>query len=128
VGRELPSSIHDFGDCIYPVPRSHLPAWPLSFPHFSTIVLLVLLTDHYHINISAVFPLILAATRLQNFTYRVDEESSHPDYTSVISVPQFRSVVATYPGYGLNLVCNFRAPNLADLRLDRFRSSITEKC
>jgi len=79
--------------------------------------------------ISAVFPLILAATRLQNSAFRVDDEygeSSNPDYTNVISVPQFRSVDVTYSGYGLNLVGNFRAPNLADLRLDRFRSSITE--
>jgi len=104
------TSIHNFGDCVYPVPQSHLPSAcsvDSAFPHFSTIVSLVLLTDHYHINISAVFPLILAATRLQNSAFRVDDEygeSSNPDYTNVISVPQFRSVDVTYPGYGLNLV------------------------
>ena len=109
-----------------------LPAWPLPAqpsPHFSTIVSLVLLTDHYLIKIDDVFPLILAANRLQHFTFRVDGEygeSSDPNYTNVISVPQLHSMDVTYPGYGLNLLGNFRAPNLFDIRLDGFRSCIPE--
>jgi hypothetical protein len=74
-----------------------LPAWLLpeqpSSP-LSTIVSLVLLTEHYFINIAAVFPLMLAATRLRHFTFKVDGEygdSSNPDYINVISVPQLRS-------------------------------------
>ena len=82
---------------------------------------LVLLIDHYAINIAAVFPLILAATRLRHFSFRVNgkyRESSNTDYINVISVPQLRSMDVTYPGYGLNLLDNFRAPNLVNLRLD----------
>ena len=110
-----------------------LPAWPLPAqppPHLSTIVSLVLLTDHYLIKIAAVFPLILAANRLQHFTFRVNGEygeSSDPSYTNVISVPQLHSMDVTYPGYGMNLLGNFRAPNLVDVRLDGFRSCIPEK-
>jgi len=90
----------------------------------------LLTTDHYLINIAAVFPLILAATRLRHFTFRVDGEygeSSDPNYTNIISVPQLRSMDVTYPGYGLNLLGNFRMPNLLDLRLDGFRKSIPER-
>ena len=110
-----------------------LPAWPLPAqpsPHFSTIVSLVLLTDHYLIKIADVFPLILAANRLQHFTFRVNGEygeSSDPDYTNVISVPHRQSMDVTYPGYGLNLLGNFRAPNLVNVRLDGFRPCIPEK-
>ncbi|KAF8956776.1 hypothetical protein BDZ97DRAFT_1763458 [Flammula alnicola] len=109
-----------------------LPAWPLPAqppPHLSTVISLSLLTNFYEVDIAAVITLILAAPRLQDFNFRVDGEygqSADPHYTNIISVPNLRKADVTYPGYGVNLLGNFRSPGLIDARLDGYRAMMPE--
>lgn len=103
-----------------------LPAYPLPAqppPQLSAVTSLSLFTNFYEVDIKAIIPLILATPNLQDFNFRVGEygEAADPHYTNIISVPNLRKANVTYPGYGVNLLGNFRSPLLVDVRLDGYR-------
>ncbi|KAF8965020.1 hypothetical protein BDZ97DRAFT_1813199 [Flammula alnicola] len=106
-----------------------LPAWPFPSPvspQFSTIRSLVFETPFSEIAVPDLFPIIKATPYLQHFRFKGPDYGNHfdPNYSNIISAPHLRTVDVTSPGIGLNFLGNFRAPFLAEVRLDGYREVV----
>ncbi|KAF8956263.1 hypothetical protein BDZ97DRAFT_1852529 [Flammula alnicola] len=90
-----------------------LPAWPLPAqppPQLSSVTSLAFDTPFSGLDIPALFPLIQAAPHLQHFTFTAVDMGADANVTA--------------PGFGLDLLGNFHAPLLTDVRLDGYREII----
>ncbi|PPQ74809.1 hypothetical protein CVT26_004876 [Gymnopilus dilepis] len=123
-----------FSTAFTPSPRLQylqLPAWPIPVfppPQFSIITTLVFDTPFSGLDIPPLFPLILAAPTLQHFKFKAIDmgAESDPSYSNVLSLPQLISADVTTPGFGIDLLGNFYAPNLVDVRLDGYRDVVPD--
>ncbi|KAF5325033.1 hypothetical protein D9619_009597 [Psilocybe cf. subviscida] len=126
----------ELSTCFTPSPALHnlqFPAWPLPAtnpPQLATITSLAIITPFYGLDIPPLFAIIQAAPNLEKFTFKsldVGDESDPNDFASQrVHLPRLTSVDVTSPGFGLDLLSNFDAPNLVDVRLDGFRGVITD--
>ncbi|KAF8878129.1 hypothetical protein CPB84DRAFT_351780 [Gymnopilus junonius] len=108
-----------------------LPAWPIPAtppPQLSTVTSLTFDTPFSGLDIPALFPCVQAATHLQHFKFKAVDmgAESDPNYSNIFPVPKLRSVDVTTPGFGLDMLGNFNAPHLADVRLDGFRDVVPD--